>query len=136
MAPSFHCDLAEHCSRIQRPIAYPIETSIGLLKDSIREEGIFRQGANPTRQKRFIAELDLQIPNKTMKLQDLSCDAYVPANTLKHYLRELPECLLTEKLLPQWNQIASIRFKFFSFLSQFISRVLVMKKVELNTLIN
>lgn len=109
LAPSFHCDLAEHCSRIQRPIAYPIETSIHLLKDSLHEEGLFRQGSNPNKQKRFIAELDLQIIDKTMKLQDLSCDAYVPANTLKQYLRELPECLLTEKLLPQWNQISSIR---------------------------
>ena len=108
-APSFHCDLKEHCERIEQPIAYPIETSIRLLQNSLQDEGIFRQGSNPNKQKKFIGELNLQIVDQKKKLQDLSYDAYVPANTLKQYLRELPECLLTETLLPEWIKVISIR---------------------------
>jgi hypothetical protein len=110
LAPSFHCDIAEHClKRIQRPIAYPVSTCIRLLENSVQEEGLFRIASAHYKQKRFIAELDLQIINEKTKLQELGYDAYVPANALKQYLRELPECLLTEALFPQWNEIPSLR---------------------------
>ncbi len=113
LAPSFHCDLSEHClKRIQRPIAYPIETCIRLLQNSIREEGIFRIGSAHGKQKKLAAELDLQMIDEKMKLQDLGCDAHVIANTLKQYLRELPDCLLTDALLSQWNEIPSLRLSF------------------------
>ncbi|CAF3740706.1 unnamed protein product [Rotaria sp. Silwood1] len=106
LAPSFHCDLSEHClKRIHRPIAYPIEMSLYLLENSIEEEGLFRIAPQQVKQKKFVTELDLQIINKNIKLRDLTYDPHVPAATLKQYLRELPDCLLTDALLPQWNQI-------------------------------
>ncbi|CAF0975306.1 unnamed protein product [Rotaria sordida] len=109
LAPSFHCDLSEHClKRIQHPIAYPIEMCIYLLENSIEEEGLFRIAPAQQKQKKFVTELDLQIINKNNQLEDLSYDAHVPANTLKQYLRQLPDCLLTHALLPLWNQITLI----------------------------
>jgi hypothetical protein len=46
-----------------------------------------------------------------MTLNELGYDPHVPASTLKQYLRELPDCLLTSTLLTQWNEIPSIRFE-------------------------
>jgi hypothetical protein len=110
LAPAFHCDLAEHCSkRIHRPIAYPIETCIQLLRGSEREEGLFRIAPALGKQKKLAAELDLQLLNKHSKLNALGYDPHVAAGTLKQYLRELPDCLLTDKLLTQWNDVLSIR---------------------------
>ncbi len=95
--------------RIQRPIAYPISTCIRLLKYSLKEEGLFRIASAHNKQKRFVAELDLQLIDEKMKLENLGYDAHVAGNTLKQYLRELPECLLTDALFPQWNEIPSFR---------------------------
>lgn len=111
LAPSFHCDLYEHCEKhIQRPIAYPIETCIRLLQNSVREEGLFRIGSTQVKQKKLAAELDLQLIDEKTRLINLGYDSHVAANTLKQYLRELPECLLTNELFPQWNEIPSLRY--------------------------
>ncbi|CAF4251557.1 unnamed protein product, partial [Rotaria magnacalcarata] len=106
LAPSFYCDLSEHClKRIQRPIAYPIEFCIHLLKDSLQEEGLFRIAPAQIKQKKLMTELDLQLIDKNSRLEDFGYDAHVPASTLKHYLRGLPDCLLTNALIPYWNKI-------------------------------
>jgi hypothetical protein len=55
-----------------------------------------------------------------MTLNELGYDPHVPASTLKQYLRELPDCLLTSALLTQWNEIPSIRFHFLLFLFLFL----------------
>jgi hypothetical protein len=110
LAPSFRCDLSEHClKRIPPHIAYPIETCIHLLKNSTREEGLFRIAPAQGKQKKLVAELDLQIVDKKKKLHALGYDAHVPASTLKQYLRELPDCLLTDALLTEWNSVPSFR---------------------------
>ncbi|CAF3734698.1 unnamed protein product [Rotaria socialis] len=106
LAPSFYCDLSEHClKRIQRPIAYPIEFCIHLLKDSLQEEGLFRIAPAQIKQKKLMTELDLQLIDKNSRLEDFGYDAHVPASTLKQYLRGLPDCLLTNALIPDWNKI-------------------------------
>ncbi|CAF4677306.1 unnamed protein product, partial [Rotaria socialis] len=106
LAPSFYCDLSEHClKRIQRPIAYPIESCIHLLKDSLQEEGLFRFAPAQIKQKKLMTELDLQLIDKNSRLEDFGYDAHVPASTLKQYLRGLPDCLLTNALIPDWNKI-------------------------------
>ena len=111
LAPSFHCDLAEHClKRIQRPIAYPIETCIRLLENNIKDEGLFRVAPSQGKQRKLVAALDLQLVDEKVTLENLGYDANVPASTLKQYLRELPDCLLTDALLPQWIEVASLRF--------------------------
>jgi hypothetical protein len=107
--PSFHCDLAEHCSKNRKSnLAYPIKTCVRLLKDSVREEGLFRVQAAQGKQKRFVTELDLKLFDKYSKLEQIGYDAHVVASALKQYLRELPDCLLTNALLPQWNEIPSL----------------------------
>jgi len=112
LRPSFHCDLNKHCSkRFDSNIAYPIDICIHLLKNHLREEGLFRIASSQIKQKKFVAELDLQSMDKTMTLNELGYDPHVPASTLKQYLRELPDCLLTSTLLTQWNEIPSIRLE-------------------------
>ncbi|CAF1375768.1 unnamed protein product [Adineta steineri] len=107
LAPSFQCDISEHCiKRIQRPIAYPIDICIDLLKNSVGEEGLFRVSPALIKQKKLISELDLQLIQKGSTLSSLGYEPHVAANALKQYLRDLPECLLTNELLPQWNEIS------------------------------
>jgi len=123
-APSFRCDLAEHClKRTKRSIAYPIETCVRLLEDSVKDEGLFRIAPSQAKQKKFIAQLDLQTIDSKVQLTDLGIDGYVVANALKQYLRDLPESLLTNALLSQWIQMTSLRFdhllSFFSILFKF-----------------
>jgi hypothetical protein len=112
LTPSFRCDLLKHCSirSDHNNLAYPMEICIHLLKNHIREEGLFRIASSQIKQKKFVAELDLQSIDKATTLNELGYDPHVPASTLKQYLRELPDCLLTSTLLSQWNEIPSIRF--------------------------
>ena len=115
LKPIFRCDLAKHVAKKgdqTNSIAYPIDVCIHLLKNHIREEGIFRIASSQIKQKKFLAELDLQSIDKTMNLNELGYDPHVPAGALKQYLRELPDCLLTSMLINQWNEIPSIKFVF------------------------
>jgi len=111
LTPAFHCDLTKHCLKRNENIAYPIDICVHLLKNHLREEGLFRIASSQIKQKKFVAELDLQSIDKTMTLNELGYDPHVPASTLKQYLRELPDCLLTSTLLTQWNEIPSIRLE-------------------------
>ncbi|CAF4143204.1 unnamed protein product [Rotaria socialis] len=109
LKPLFGYDLIKHCSK--RPdilIAYPIEICIRLLENSLREEGLFRLAPSHAKQKKLVAELDLQSIDKASTLNELNYDPHVAASTLKQYLRELPDCLLTNALLSQWNQIPAL----------------------------
>ncbi|CAF1659521.1 unnamed protein product, partial [Adineta ricciae] len=109
LTPSFHLDLIKHCSkRCDTIIAYPIEISIRLLENSLREEGLFRIAPAHNKQKKFVSELDLQLIERSSTLNELGYDPHVPANTLKQYLRGLPNCLLTSTLFEQWNQIPQL----------------------------
>lgn len=107
-APIFQRDLNEHClERVRTPIAYPIEVTIHLLKDSIEEEGLFRQAPSILKQKKLVAQLDLQLIPRNATLDFVKSDPHVPANVLKQYLRELPDPLLTNRLFPSWNQLST-----------------------------
>ena len=111
LSPCLTCDLTEHCSqRVNQRIAYPIEISVSLMEPFLREEGLFRITPSHGKQKRFLSELDLQLIDKSSTLDKLNYDVHVPAAALKQYLRELPNCLLTNDLLPQWNEISSLTF--------------------------
>lgn len=134
----FGLDLQKHCSkRFDTHLAYPIEICICLLKAHLREEGLFRIACSQIKQKKFVAELDLQSIDKTANLNELGYDAHVPAATLKQYLRELPDCLLTSALLPQWNSIPSIRFVFLLlFFSKKKTLILVLNKAVCRRFLN
>lgn len=113
LTPSFRYDLVKHCSkRCDTTLAYPIEICIRLLQNSLREEGLFRIAPAIGKQKKLVAELDLQSIDRGATLNELGYDSHVPASTLKQYLRELPDCLLTDELLPQWNEVPSLRLLF------------------------
>ncbi|CAF1531424.1 unnamed protein product [Rotaria sordida] len=89
----FGYDLIKQCSkRKDTLIAYPIEICIRLLENSLNEE---------RKQKKIVAELNLQTIDRGTRLNELNYDPHVPASTLKQYLRELPDRLLTTALLPQ-----------------------------------
>ncbi|CAF1371154.1 unnamed protein product [Rotaria sordida] len=77
-------------------------------KNCLNEEGLFRIAPSQVKQKKFVAELNLQTIDRGTTLNELNYDPHVPASTLKQYLRELPDCLLTTALLPQWNEIISL----------------------------
>ncbi|CAF1474056.1 unnamed protein product, partial [Rotaria sp. Silwood1] len=109
LIPSFGYDLAKHClKRNDTLIAYPIEICISLLENSLNEQGLFRIASSQGKQKKLVAELNLHAIDRGRTLYDLNYDPHVPASTLKQYLRELPDCLLTNALLSQWNDVISI----------------------------
>ena len=110
-SPPFGEDLLVHCSKRSNnhSIAYPIEICVHLLEHSLQEEGLFRITPSHLKQKKFVAELNLQLIDKGTTLEELNLDCHVPASTLKQYLRELPNCLLTNQLFQQWNQVATLR---------------------------
>ncbi|CAF5158952.1 unnamed protein product, partial [Rotaria sp. Silwood1] len=90
LIPSFGYDLAKHCSkRNDTLIAYPIEICIRLLENSLNEEGLFRIAPSHGKQKKLVAELNLQTIDRAATLNELNYDPHVPASTLKQYLREL-----------------------------------------------
>ena len=137
--PVIGLDLIKHCSTREQDdfIAYPILISIHLLENHLKEEGIFRQAPSMIKFKKFLAQLNLQFIDKTTNSDDLYLDAHVPASALKYYLRELPNCLLTNQLFHQWNQISSIKSSILivSFLSNrfsYLFSLLVMNKYDFN----
>ncbi|CAF4234254.1 unnamed protein product [Rotaria sordida] len=100
----FGYDLIKQCSkRKDTLIAYPIEICICLLENSLNEEGLFRIAPSQGKQKKLGTTLN-----------GFNYDPHVPASTLKQYLRELPDRLLTTALLPQWNRTISLRLTLFS----------------------
>lgn len=115
--PIFQCDLIEHCSRQKNQIlAYPIKIILDLLKDSFKYQGLFRLNSSKIKMKKYSLEIDLQLTNEIINSNQYHHDPYLLANLLKQYLRELPECLLTNKLYSKWIQIHLIQFRlFFSF---------------------
>jgi hypothetical protein len=138
--PVIGLDLIKHCSTREQQdfIAYPIQISIHLLENHLKEEGLFRQAPSMIKFKKFLAQLNLQFIDKTSNIEDLYLDAHVPASALKYYLRELPNCLLTNQLFHQWNQISSIKSFLLLFFSSsrlhssfFIDR-LVMNNLDFN----
>jgi hypothetical protein len=118
LTPPFRDDLIKHCSkRLDTSLAYPIDLCIHLLQNYVKEEGLFRIAPSHGKQKKFVAEIDLYSFDKGINLNDIGYDAHVVASTLKQYLRELPDCLLSSSLFTQWNEIPSIRLiHFFNYI--------------------
>jgi hypothetical protein len=75
------------------------------LQNSLVEEGLFRFAPSHAKQKNIVVQLDLQSIDRGVTLNELVHDPHIPASTLKQYLKELPDCLHTTVLLPQWNEI-------------------------------
>ncbi|CAG9770390.1 unnamed protein product [Ceutorhynchus assimilis] len=96
----FGVSLQEHLRVNGRRLAYPLEICVTALQEhSMSEEGLFRIAGGLSKVKRLKAAIDsgcfaYLIPEYN--------DHHVLASTLKSYLRELPEPLLTYHLHKEW----------------------------------
>ncbi|KAK9745666.1 BAR domain [Popillia japonica] len=98
--PVFGTSLEEHLRVTHRRIAYPIEICIRALQElGMSEEGLFRVAGSVTRVKRL--KLSIDSGCFSFLLPEYR-DVHVIAATLKMYLRELPEPLLTSMLYNEW----------------------------------
>uniref|UniRef100_A0A1Y1LRU6 Rho-GAP domain-containing protein n=1 Tax=Photinus pyralis TaxID=7054 RepID=A0A1Y1LRU6_PHOPY len=97
----FGIPLEEHLRVTNRKLAYPLEICVCALSDGgMSEEGLFRVVGSASKVKR----LKLAIDSGCFSLPLLSeyRDVHVLASTLKSYLRDLPEPLLTYSLYDEW----------------------------------
>lgn len=97
----FGIALEEHLRVTNRRIAYPIELCICILTElGISEEGLFRVTGGASRTKRLKLSIDSNCFEPP--IVDEYRDVHVISSTLKQYLRELPEPLLTKSLYKEW----------------------------------
>lgn len=97
----FGISLEEHLRVTNRKLAFPLEVCICALTEfGMLEEGLFRVVGSASKVKR----LKLAIDSGCFSLPLLNeyTDVHVLASTLKSYLRDLPEPLLTYKLYDEW----------------------------------
>ncbi|GJQ67958.1 RhoGAP92B [Trypoxylus dichotomus] len=98
--PVFGTSLTDHLKVTNRRIAYPMEICIRALQElGMSEEGLFRVAGSVTRVKRL--KLSIDSGCFSFLLPEYR-DVHVIAATLKMYLRELPEPLLSGILYNEW----------------------------------
>lgn len=104
--PVFGYDLEEHLHVTERTIANPIEICVCTLYETgMDEEGLFRIAGGASKNRKFRAALDACIADVGFALA--LHDVHIVAGTLKSYLRELPDPLLSHALYDEW--IATVR---------------------------
>ncbi|XP_077975752.1 rho GTPase-activating protein 17-like isoform X1 [Styela clava] len=104
---SYGTSLVEHLRVSEREIAMPIEACIScLLEIGVYEEGLFRIAGGAAKLKKFRALADAGVTH--MADYDAQDDIHAVAGTLKQYLRELPDPLLTQALYNDWLAVTSI----------------------------
>lgn len=107
--PVFGIALEEHLRSSGRTISLVIETCVAiLLTSALGEEGIFRISGSVSKVK-LIRNAFNAGQHQHLASLDLSRDVHAVASTLKSYLRELPEPLLTFALCQEWVNAASQR---------------------------
>ncbi|XP_056153249.1 SH3 domain-binding protein 1 [Lampris incognitus] len=98
--------LLTHLSASQREIAAPIQECVHmLLKTGMREEGLFRLTAAASVVKRLKTSLDRGEVNHS----EFDTEPHAVAGSLKCYLRELPEPLMTFELYGDWVEAAGAK---------------------------
>ncbi|XP_030750883.1 rho GTPase-activating protein 17-like isoform X2 [Sitophilus oryzae] len=98
----FGVPLAEHLRVTGKKLAFPLEICItSLLELGMSEEGLFRLAGGMSKVKRLKSSID---SGCFTSLIPEYRDVHVLASTLKSYLRELPEPLLTYSLHKDWLQ--------------------------------
>ncbi|KAF2897952.1 hypothetical protein ILUMI_08227 [Ignelater luminosus] len=97
----FGLSLEEHLRVTYRKIAFPLEVCVCALTElGMLEEGLFRVVGGASRVKRLKLAIDSGCFSLPLLPEYL--DVHVLASTLKCYLRELPEPLLTYTLYNEW----------------------------------
>lgn len=105
--PIFGCDLREHLKVSKRKLAYPLELCVvSLMELGMSEEGLFRIVGGASRVKRLKSSIDSGC--FCLPLIQEYRDVHVLASTLKSYLRELPEPLLTYALYEDWIELMKL----------------------------
>ena len=79
-----------------------IESCIAFLLPYVEEEGLFRIPGSLAEVKRLKSGFETGLSDLTDRVRD----PHAVAGTLKSYLRELPEPLLTHSLYPDWIEAA------------------------------
>ncbi|KAI1293852.1 Rho GTPase-activating protein 44 [Halotydeus destructor] len=102
--PIFGTRLDEHLRVTGKEISLVIETCIGWLLHNVEEEGLFRIPGSTSKVKKLKSSFDAGL----VDYHEYVRDAHTVAGTLKSYLRELPEPLLTHSFYPDWIEAAKI----------------------------
>ncbi|KAG1672811.1 Rho GTPase-activating protein 44 [Nymphon striatum] len=103
--PIFGVPLEQHLLVSGRKIAFAIETSVYFFfQYGMDEEGIFRIPASTSKIKKLKSSFDAGI----VDLSEYSADPHTVAGTLKSYLRELPEPLMTYELYSDWIKVLRV----------------------------
>lgn len=79
-----------------------IETCIGWLLNHMDEEGLFRIPGSASKVKKLKSSFDASC----VDIEEFSRDPHTVAGSLKMYLRELPEPLLTYAYYEEWINAA------------------------------
>jgi len=98
----FGVSLEEHLTSSNRDISVVIESCIAFLLENVEEEGLFRIPGSTSEVKRLKSGFETGIFDLTDRVRD----PHAVAGTLKSYLRELPEPLLTHALYHDWMEAA------------------------------
>ncbi|ESP03799.1 hypothetical protein LOTGIDRAFT_109936, partial [Lottia gigantea] len=103
--PVFGNCLEEHLRVTGRDIAVVLEACVvTLLYTGMNEEGLFRIAGAASKLKKLKACFDANI----VDMEEFRHDPHTVAGTLKQYLRELPEPLLTYHLYVEFMQAATL----------------------------
>ncbi|PPQ63741.1 hypothetical protein CVT24_004250 [Panaeolus cyanescens] len=76
-----------------------------LLVWGIKEEGIFRLNGRPSHTSRLRAEFDSGADYDMIECTPGDLDPHAVSSVFKAFLRELPESLLTKKLIPEFESV-------------------------------
>lgn len=101
----FGTPLDDHLRISQQPIALVIEQCISILLNHCGEEGLFRIPGSTSKVKKLKSAFDAHTVTREF-LQEFAHDPHTVATTLKLYLRELPDPLLTYALYEEWINAA------------------------------
>ncbi|XP_054168365.1 rho GTPase-activating protein 44-like [Oppia nitens] len=102
--PVFGTALGEHLRVTKREISVVIETCVGWLLNNLSEEGLFRIPGSTSKVKKLKNGFDAGF----VDFEEYIRDTHTIAGTLKSYLREFPEPLLTYSLYNDWINAAKV----------------------------
>eukprot|EP00118_Oscarella_pearsei_P009895 m.58324 g.58324 ORF g.58324 m.58324 type:complete len:308 (+) comp34799_c0_seq20:175-1098(+) len=103
--PVFGCPLKKHLDLFHRDISVVIEDCVtALMQIAMETEGLFRVAGGAMNSRKLKAMFNAGLVDMSAFVKD----EHALAGTLKLYLRELPEPLLTFDLYDQWIQAGSI----------------------------
>lgn len=94
----FGVPLSQHLKSTDREISVVIESCVAFLLEFLEEEGLFRIPGALAEVKRLKSGFETGLSDLTDRVRD----PHAVAGTLKSYLRELPEPLLSHYLYAQW----------------------------------